>query len=996
MDRKKRFVHQSYENNILNYESYVNDSSYPVWDCVVITASNERQAEIYRAQIEHRLAAGRLCARSRYLVIPDIDGRRIGSGGSTLNVLRALVEAEGLEKVLSMRMLLIHSGGDSKRIPQYSTCGKLFAPVPRMLCPDTVSSIFDELLTAFSGLPARVPRGIMVLPGDTALVFNPLQLNVSQADAVALSMKAPVAEGVDHGVFVSGGGVVSRFLHKQPESVLRANGAVNGNNLVDIDTGAIWLSTRVVERLFSLISSDGMVDEALFEKFVNPQVCLNFYTDFVYPLAGDSTREEYLGELPETSFSKALEACREAIWNSLSSLSLQMVSFAPARYIHFGSTRETYDLMTSVDDDSLPGWRRQLLSNRDDDDAQGSIICSYVDRSVSVPYESFIESSIVEGKGTSIGRRTILSHVHVQGQTIPDGVVLHTLKLQNGRFVCRIYGIADNPKESANGQFLGSSLEEMTRRYSIDRAMIWDQRPASIWNARIYQACDDEVEAVGKALLLYRIACGQADKNEVAGWLESERYSLDSSFNSSSVHDLLDWEDGLRRTTACERLIQLLSDDRPMAESLDMVSGDGLSLEYLSSRTSELPFPVNMRVNLALSELDSSSSQLFEDRAYEVLKDAILASSGDAIPALYSCPMVTDEVVRNLPVRINFCGSPSDAAPYCIEHGGAMLDGTILLKGRMPIQARVTRIEEPVIRLSSSDLHASLDVRDIGQIRACGDPHDTFALHKAVLVASGLVPMDGDWTLDKILHDIGGGLELSTSVDVPKGSGLGTSSIVAAACLQAIFDIFGHEYDEDDIYTLVFIVEQLMGTGGGWQDQVGGLTPGFKFFTSRPGLRQKIDVRYMDIPEDTLQELQSRFVLVFSGQQRLARGVLRGEMNQCIRNDRESLDAIADIKDICALMRYRLESGDVTGFAHLLSRQFSLVRRLDEGASNPCLDYIFDVCDDLIDGKSICGAGGGGFLMMILKQGLSRAELEERIGQELEDTGVAVWDSQFI
>ena len=584
MDRKKRFVQQSYENNIRDYESYLNDSSYPVWDIVVITASNERQAEIYRAQISYRLEAGRLSKRSRYLVIPDIGGKRIGSGGSTLNVISTLVETEGLERLLGEKILLIHSGGDSKRIPQYSTCGKLFAPVPRMLGCDAVSSIFDELLTSFSAIPARVPEGIMVLPGDTALLFNPMQLNVAQADAVALSMKAPVAEGVDHGVFVSKSAFVRRFLHKQPENVLRSSGAVNDSNLVDIDTGAIWLSTRVVESLFSLISKDGRSEEGLFDRFVNPHVCLNFYTDFVYPLAADSTREEYLGELPETSFSSALESCREEIWRCLSSFSLQMVSFAPSQYIHFGSTRETYELMTSVDDDSLPGWKRQLLSNRSDDDALGSIISSYVERGVKVPYDSFIESSIVEGEGTVIGRRTVLSHVHVKGQRIPDGVVLHTLKLHSGKFVCRIYGIADNPKESANGQFLGSSLDEMIRRYSIDRALIWSGRPASIWNARIYQVCDDEIEAVDKALLLHRIMLGQAGVDEVASWLDGERFSLDSSFNSSSVHDLLEWEEDVKRTSICERFVQMLADGRPMEEAIALVPTDIHAVDYLARR----------------------------------------------------------------------------------------------------------------------------------------------------------------------------------------------------------------------------------------------------------------------------------------------------------------------------------------------------------------------------------------------------------------------------
>ena len=134
----------------------------------------------------------------------------------------------------------------------------------------------------------------------------------------------------------------------------------------------------------------------------------------------------------------------------------------------------------------------------------------------------------------------------------------------------------------------------------------------------------------------------------------------------------------------------------------------------------------------------------------------------------------------------------------------------------------------------------------------CRDPFDTYALHKAALLACGIVPLNRETTLKELLGKLGGGLYLSTAVmGIPRGSGLGTSSILAGACVKAIFEYIGKKVTENELYTHVLCMEQLMSTGGGWQDQVGGLTPGIKFITSRPGIRQQLS-RIRDLPMQRL------------------------------------------------------------------------------------------------------------------------------------------------
>ena len=145
-----------------------------------------------------------------------------------------------------------------------------------------------------------------------------------------------------------------------------------------------------------------------------------------------------------------------------------------------------------------------------------------------------------------------------------------------------------------------------------------------------------------------------------------------------------------------------------------------------------------------------------------------------------------------------------------------------------------------------------------------------------------------------------------------------------------------------------------------------------------------------------MRELNNRFMLIFSGQRRLARNVLREEMNQCIRNNTQAIEAISKIQEYSTLMRYYLLKGNITAFARYITKQFELVKTIDKGASNTCIEYIFEVCDDLLDGKSICGAGGGGFLQVILKEGVTNEMLRNRIQDVFIDCGVEVWDCELI
>lgn len=1002
---QENFLHQTLNDSWSDYEVSLCEDASNIWDWIVITASNERQAKVYQYEIDCRLAEHRIPNTSRYLIVPDRDGQRIGSGGASLNALVQIAEKIGLDKVSSQKILMLHSGGDSKRIPQYSVKGKLFTPTPHELPNGCRSTIFDDLLVAVAGIPGRIQSGVLMLPSDTVLVFNPLQLDLP-SEAAGISMKAPVLEGTEHGVFLEGkAGEVSAFMHKLPESELYSLGAVDEHGQVDIDTGCVWFGKSILEALVGLISAGGLLDQKKVDFYVNKEACLSLYADFLYPLAADSTLENYLKEAPENVFNDQLIACRYALWNALHSHSLKLVRLIPSRYIHFGTTWELRELLTkNIDSYPYLGWKRKVDSFCATS-TKAILNNAYIEEGAFVSDTAYIENARISGN-VGVGNGSIVSHASVEDCFIPDQVVIHGIQTQQGTWVCRIFGVEDNPKESSGAPFLCSTLDTIISNVGIDPSEVWDSSPASIWNAKLYPVCKTEQEALRSALVLYRISQGSATKEEIAHWRDAEKESLHSSFNSADSYMMAqyesDIEDEIKVASFVSSLEQGISSVE-LVETLHTSIHFETRLKKIYEKAEKADFPLNMRIYLALADIlrrqNKSDTKIYEKSAsdleqcaYDVVREGIVSSLRGHNPlSKIKGSLIKSSVSVELPVRVNFCGSPSDAAPYCIEHGGTMLDAAVLLKGKLPVHAEINRIEKPVVLFASRDQDVVQEYSSLEALFDCENPYDAFALHKACLLASGV--LNNVKTFDEFIVLCEGGIELITDVDVPKGSGLGTSSILAAACLTAIDNAFGVEPTCDLIYEQVFVAEQLMGTCGGWQDQVGGLTPGIKYFTSDPGMCQTIDVEFLALSDQTKKELQERFVLIFSGQRRLARNVLRQETNQLIRNDTAALKAIDRIQELSTLMRYYLLRGKITSFAQCMTEQLSHIKVLDSGATNTCIDYIFQICDDLIDGKSVCGAGGGGFLQAILKTNVTKEMLVQRIEEEFHGCGVEVWDA---
>ena len=163
-----------------------------------------------------------------------------------------------------------------------------------------------------------------------------------------------------------------------------------------------------------------------------------------------------------------------------------------------------------------------------------------------------------------------------------------------------------------------------------------------------------------------------------------------------------------------------------------------------------------------------------------------------------------------------------------------------------------------------------------------------------------------------------------------------------------------------------------------------------------PGLDQKIKIDMLDIPEEAMEELKERFVLVYTGQRRLARNLLRDVVGRYIGNEPDSIYALNEIQKMAALMRFELERGHIDDFAELMNKHWELSKMVDAGSTNTLIDQIFATIEDLVEGKMICGAGGGGFLQAVLKKGVAKEEVHKKLKAVFQDSDIDVWDCELV
>ena len=330
---------------------------------------------------------------------------------------------------------------------------------------------------------------------------------------------------------------------------------------------------------------------------------------------------------------------------------------------------------------------------------------------------------------------------------------------------------------------------------------------------------------------------------------------------------------------------------------------------------------------------------------------------------------IKDRVKVSLPLRINLSGTWTDAMPYCVDNGGQVINVAVTLDGKKPVEVTVERLKENHVEFCSDQSVIVFDNNYENE-----EDISDFNLHRAALQTVGI----GKDT--KILD----GFRLTTRVnDVDKGSGLGTSSILLGGCIMALSEMFGFECDEGELLRSVFVAEQIMNTGGGWQDQVGGLTPGIKSGSALPGTVQNITVEYIELPECFEKLFAERIVLMPTGQRHFGRFIVNDVVNRYLSRNATSLKGHKEIWKLNDKLVDVIKSEDLNGFYDVVNTHRKLLEMISPKVTNPILESIIDICMEKAEAISPLGAGGGGYLLVVLKEDVSVQQFKSYVAEKL-------------
>jgi fucokinase len=509
-----------------------------MWDYLIVTAANDQQARAYDHQIQQRQKAGEIPQVRHCLVIPDMDGKRTGSGGSTLHSLACVLQRERpgagpatfeeAEAILSgLRILIVHAGGDSRRLPAYSHCGKMFVPIPVQGRPSVASTIFDRLVPAFLKLPEGSRGQVVVASGDALILFDASAVEFARPGITALGSFAASNDAAHHGVFCAAKtGSVKRYLQKPSPDAQLAAGAVNaeGESVLDLGVMSFDASAAVqLLRAFFARTPQKHGGPALDWK-TQVRVALysngiDLYREICCALGTNTTFEQYADNVRASG--STLDRPLLAEWFAfLRHIPFNLDILPRCEFLHFGTTRQliTSGIALLAEDSGKPAQTSLILNS----DIQSEISADH----------AWVEGCSVRGTLTLEGFNAIVGVDVVEPLSLPKGACLD-ISAGIGRkgervWFLRYYDIDDTFKHAAEdgGTFCGQPLQNWLGTTGAVASEIWppevSARERTLWNARVFPALQEHQDFRSWLWLLDVESATPAQKKS---FLAADRYS---------------------------------------------------------------------------------------------------------------------------------------------------------------------------------------------------------------------------------------------------------------------------------------------------------------------------------------------------------------------------------------------------------------------------------------------------------------------------------------
>lgn len=315
------------------------------------------------------------------------------------------------------------------------------------------------------------------------------------------------------------------------------------------------------------------------------------------------------------------------------------------------------------------------------------------------------------------------------------------------------------------------------------------------------------------------------------------------------------------------------------------------------------------------------------------------------------------------PVRVDPAGGGTDAPPYCVDYGGAVVNFAV----QRHAYAMAQKLEPGSgIVIGSLDLGKVLCVDNVAQL-----PGRT-ELEFIKAFVQRLVPEE-----DSLL--------LLTDTDVPAGSGLGGSGALGVAIVAALDLLYGRQRLVMETAALANEVERVdLNYPGGSQDSYGAARGGFNLLQYQPG--GGMTARSLTISPDTLRALEYQSLLIYCGASHVSASIHEDIKRSYDQENSPTVAAMHRLRELALGMATQLESDDLKGYAESLTASCHQLYQLHDSCNSTVHQRMFDAIADCILGGKTCGAGGGGFLVV-----LARPERRQECVRRAEELGGLVW-----
>ena len=185
----------------------------------------------------------------------------------------------------------------------------------------------------------------------------------------------------------------------------------------------------------------------------------------------------------------------------------------------------------------------------------------------------------------------------------------------------------------------------------------------------------------------------------------------------------------------------------------------------------------------------------------------------------------------------------------------------------------------------------------------------------------------------------------------------------------------------------VLHAEQMLTTGGGWQDQVGGIFGGAKIARSPATLPMKVETEIIELPQGFREKLSSHLILIYTGRARLARNLLQNVLRRWYARLPDIVNTTDGLTSNAELIAAALKRGDLATTGSCLTTYWNQKKHMADGCEPEFVTEIFEALDDLLLGHSLAGAGGGGFMALITREPDCMASIKARLEERGINTG---------